>query len=127
MQVYENCKLEITRNLDVDKGLVNGCVCDLVAVRPFGLEVRMQDGSIEHVYRRAEKVDRCRSAFDVRLGYSCTVHKVEGSTLPAAIICWEDWAPPGWGYTALSRVKTLETVRFVGYPQVRHFIPREKH
>lgn len=61
--------------------------------------------------------------FPLRLGYSSTLHKVQGATLPHVTL-WLDVANmPAAAYVALSRVEYDANWRYVGNPGVHHFTP----
>ncbi len=66
-----------------------------------------------------------RSAFELRLAYATTVHQAEGLTLPEVCIVFEKFAPPGWGYTALTRAVSRTCLRAIGAPTREHFKPRD--
>ena len=128
IQLKKNMRLEITYNLDIERNLYNGASCVLKGRHARGLEVELHTGEHVLIYRRAiwqrNRERFLASAFDLSLGYATTVHKAEGLTLDSVIIVWENWSPPGWAYTALSRVKTRSSLRFLGRPTVSHFRPR---
>ena len=65
-----------------------------------------------------------RGAFDLRLGYAMTIHRAEGLTFDNVILIFEDWCVPGWGYTAVSRVRCKQGLHCIGTPSPRHFEPR---
>ena len=65
--------------------------------------------------------------FPLRLGYSSTLRKVQGATLPHVTL-WLDVANmPAAAYVALSRVEYDANWRYVGNPGVHHFTPARFH
>ena len=65
------------------------------------------------------------TSFPVRLGYACTIPKVQGATLPHITI-WLD--KPGCraaAYVALSRVEHDENYLVAGAVCPRHFVPAQ--
>jgi len=63
--------------------------------------------------------------FPVRLGYSTTLHKIQGATLQHITI----WLDVPWvrasAYVAISRVQQDKDWRFVGQLDYRHFLPEQ--
>lgn len=117
-------KVRITRNGDLDYGICNGLLAEVLGVTSSGITVAGPKG-ICCLHRRSEYVQRTlRSGFDVDLGYACTVHAAEGCTLDSCAIVFEDFAPPAWGYTAITRVRTRAGLRAIGAPCSWHFRPR---
>ena len=65
--------------------------------------------------------------FPLRLGYTSTLHKEQGATLPHVTL-WLDVANmPAAAYVALSRVEYDANWRYVGNPGVHHFTPARFH
>jgi len=123
------CPVMVTANLDQGLGIVNGTIGTLRGTCPGGLVLEDAHGQCVAVHRRSQRVateegERLLSGFDVTLAYATTVHKVEGMTLPAVVLILGRFAPPGWGYTALTRVARFEDLCIIGTPAERHFIPR---
>ena len=67
---------------------------------------------------------KLRSAFDLTHGYVFTVHMVQGATLETGIIVFENVAPPGWGYTAVTRFRSREGLRCSGDVTAQRVEPR---
>ncbi len=119
--VKKGMLLEITRNLAVDEGVVNGETCVVRRLTWRGIEVQLTHGGVRVLHRRWQRMTAgMTAAFDLGLGYAATVHRAEGATLDAIIICWESWCLPGWAYTALSRVRRLQDIRCIGVPLPWH-------
>ena len=126
MDLKHGCRVMITRNSSHDLDVCNGQVGVLDALSPAGLLLDV-GWRLLCVHPRTawdEARQRQVSAYDICLGYATTVHKAEGATVPAAILVFEDFAPPAWGYTAITRCATRQTLRAIGWPCRRHFHPR---
>lgn len=127
INVKLSCTLMITRNSEGD--IVNGQLCSLLRVLP-GLGLLVAIDGIEHViHPRSQWLQRddrneLIAAFDIELGYAMTVHKVQGATLHAGVIVFENFAPPGWGYTALTRFRCTANLIAIGDVTEKHFAPR---
>jgi len=117
--------VRITRNHDVDQGICNGRCARIVGVLQGGVVLDMGNGCIVLPQRVAWIGNQMVSGFDLELGYCTTVHKVEGMTLDKAVVIFERYAPAGWAYTALTRVRSRGDLSIVGWPRPFHFTPRE--
>ena len=63
-----------------------------------------------------------RTCYPFVPGYSLTICKCQGQTLQSAIVWFDcDRLPEGSGYVALSRVKTLQDIKFLTPQQISHF------
>ena len=129
IRIRRGTRLMITRNSNVEMGFVNGATATLREVLPAGLVLDF-GGHTDILHRRSAWMSTenggtvLRAAYDVAMAYAMTVHKAEGATLSTLILVCEDFAPPGWGYTAITRVRRMNTLRIVGDVQLRHFTPR---
>jgi hypothetical protein len=100
----------------------------VVSVARHCIMVRI-DGEDYGLHLRSEWIERDGSTyllhgFDIAYGYALTIHKAQGSTLSSGILVFESYAPPGWGYTALTRFRTRESLLILGPVCEQHFIPR---
>ena len=113
----------VARNKDVQH-LCNGHVGRVIQISAAGVSVDFGT-FIETVHLRTDWSGVWKgSALDITLAYASTVHKVEGCTLDSGIVCFENWACDGWGYTALSRFRQRNNMLFLGQPEWWHFKPR---
>ncbi len=60
----------------------------------------------EQISHRGQKYTRHQ--FPLKLCWACTIHKVQGMTLPQIVVSMEGIFKPGMGYVALSRVTSLD-------------------
>nr|XP_054593099.1 uncharacterized protein LOC129159978 [Nothobranchius furzeri] len=139
LKVAEGARVMLTRNINVQDGLVNGAFGKLVRViaseidpqHIFKLALRMDNqssvrsnrhgasGSDDLVYiERAEDSLKQRGGvrrqFPVRLAFSCTTHKTQGLTTHAAVVSLKNIFEPGMAYVALSRVTSLGGLYLLG-------------
>lgn len=117
-------------NLDVQGGLVNGSVGVVKAFGPDGITVAFDSGTEiveENTWEIKEqvatfgaglryKVVATRVQYPLKLAYSVSVHKSQGSTLDRAVVDLSEAFAEGQSYTALSRVRNLESLSIVDFP-----------
>ena len=60
--------------------------------------------------------------FPIRLGYACTIYKMQGATLPHVTI-WIDHPSRACAYVAMSRVRKDSDYLFGGVYRREHFMP----
>ena len=114
----------VTRNADFDHGVCNGAIGEVLSLVNGGIVVKL-GCEIVCLHLRSEWIGRkLLAGFDVTLGYACTVHKAEGCTLESCTLIFEKFAPVGWGYTAVTRVRSKDKLRVIGEPCASHFRPR---
>ena len=129
MTIYEGMRVRITRNEDKERGFVNGMGATVQCMRRSGVQVITDAGRILLVHPVTHEIIlsdgsiRRMTFFPLRLGYSTTLHKVQGATL-SHITLWLD--RPGVRaalYVALSRVQYDEDWRFIGDIGIWHCLP----
>ena len=128
-EVYEGQRVFLTRNLDKDNGFVNGMAAVVQSYDPANkcLQVITKLGKTLAVHPYTEEVDRHSNvtSFPVRLGYSTTIPKIQGATLPRITI-WLD--RPGCraaAYVAMSRVERDDDYLIAGHVAPKHFVPAQ--
>lgn len=129
LDLHQNAKIMITRNGDLEAGMCHGAAGTVLQACRTRIIVQLSD-RITSLHLRSAWIDcedrkkRLQSAFDVGLAYAFTVHKVQGATLSAVILCFESWCCKAWGYTAITRVRQRDSLRILGKATARHFEPR---
>lgn len=117
----ENLKVMLTKNLDIEFGLVNG---SLGVIKCFvgGLPVVKFDNGIEMCINETtwdSVLDGEKVATAIQLpliiAYSFTVYKVQGLTLESAVIDLKNCFAPHIAYVAISRVKNLEKLTLINF------------
>ena len=137
-RLAKGARVMITKNLCVNDGLANGVtgrVADFVEEKGqvsrvlikcdsanAGLSHRRACSYCRHsgticIMRENDSNDRdenqtnsCRGGkqFPLRLSWAMTIHKAQGLTVDEAVVSSKDLFCSGMGYTALSRVQTIE-------------------
>lgn len=67
--------------------------------------------------RGRQSVEARRTQFPLTLAWACTIHKVQGKTLEQVVVAMEGRGKlmPGQAYVAMSRVRSLQGLFFLGF------------
>ena len=130
--IYEGMRVFLTANISKEDDFVNGMSAEIqdyeVCIpRSQCLEVLTRTGKrlAVHIVTHELEDGRRVACFPARLGYACTVPKVQGMTL-AHITLWLDRAGcRAAAYVALSRVQRDEDYAIAGAVSTGHFIPAQ--
>ncbi|AOA58741.1 AAA family ATPase [Acinetobacter larvae] len=124
----KHAKVMFVKN-NFDLGYINGSLGEVIAFEEddsFGIlpKVRLSDGSELLVEPETWSVDNdagktlaSLQQVPLRLAWAITVHKSQGMTLEAAEINLSQTFEMGQGYVALSRLKSLQGLRLLGFNQ----------
>lgn len=134
IDVCIGAQVVITWNVNLDEGIVNGTRGVVYSIDGDVIQVMVRNGRIIPISRITVKDEDKPSSVvayhPIQLAYSLTFHKCQGMTLDAAEI---DVGPSvfefGQAYTALSRVKSMDSLRisnivkrsFRAHPEVIEF------
>ena len=129
MPVYEGMRVTITRNTDKENGFVNGMGAVVQRMRRSGVQVKTDEGKVLLIHPIAQESTlwdgtvQTTNTFPLRLGYSTTLHKIQGATLSHVTIWMDVPFVRAALYVALSRVQYDRDWRFVGCIERRHCLP----
>ncbi|XP_026084957.1 uncharacterized protein LOC113060278 [Carassius auratus] len=141
MQVAVGVRVMVTRNLDVEDGIVNGCfgtIANIVTntkdgittVQMLGLQldnpnagqkhrkkVRGEEDVLVYIEKSEESLRKgaVRRQFPIKLAYACTAHKVQGMTMHSAVVSLKKIFEPGMAYVALSRTTSLQGLHITDF------------
>ena len=76
--------------------------------------------------RDCSSVIGTRTQIPLKLAWAMTIHKSQGQTLPAVEVHCNRLFSPGHLYVAISRVKSSDRLRVVGFDEHKHLIPPTK-
>eukprot|EP00438_Fugacium_kawagutii_P027514 Skav228568 [mRNA] locus=scaffold4561:615:1223:- [translate_table: standard] len=111
-KIYKDMRIFLTKNVDKEYNFVNGMAATIEAfdARSKYLEVVTRTGQRLAVHMVTNKLEDGRkvACFPVRVGYACTVPKVQGMTLPHITIWLDSVGCRAAAYVAMSRVQTDE-------------------
>ncbi|XP_030003880.1 uncharacterized protein LOC115428797 [Sphaeramia orbicularis] len=132
----------VTRNLDVEDGIVNGtfgtirhigtntqsaihtvCVIGLELDNPragqkFRKKIQGASDNLVYIERNEENMTKkgvVHQLFPIKLAFACTAHKVQGMTMQRAVVSLKYVFESGMGYVALSRTTLLQGLHIVDY------------
>ncbi len=141
IQVAVGVRIMVTRNLDVEDGIVNGCfgkISNIVTktrdgidtVQMLGLQldspsagqkyrkrVQGDEDNLVYIERSEENLGKgaVRRQFPIKLAYACTAHKVQGMTMQSAVVSLKKIFEPGMAYVALSRTTSLHGLHITDF------------
>ena len=127
--IYEGMRIFLTANTCKEDDFVNGMSAEIQDYdqRSQCLEVLTRTGKrlAIHIVTHELEDGRRVACFPARLGYACTVPKVQGMTL-SHITLWLDRAGcRAAAYVALSRVQRDEDYAVAGTVSPAHFVPAQ--
>ena len=125
LEVAIGCRLLVTYNCHKETGLVNGVFATLRQILSSALIVTLDSGESATIAMRPSEADLRQIGFPVLLGYACTVAKMQGFTLEAIALNL-DLKTPGLAYTAISRVRNLESLWWLERPCPADFVPARR-
>ncbi|OCT76291.1 hypothetical protein XELAEV_18031490mg [Xenopus laevis] len=149
LQIAVGAKVMITRNIDVEDGLVNGTFGkvekiitktqnNVPSVAMIGLQLdninagkkyRKKDSNTKtnntvYIERAEEPLKRkgiIRRQFPLKLAFACTCHKVQGMTTTSAVVSLKHIFEPGMAYVALSRTTSLQGLHIIDFDEKKIF------
>lgn len=114
-------RLLLMQNIDKPRGLVNGKVCHLHQKRGDVLFVAIEGMGVVPVSLWSFDDRTC---FPVLRGHALTIAKSMGATLSHVTLFMEEgMSAAAAGYVAITRVRRLKDLAFMGYPSARFFRP----
>lgn len=112
-------QIMITRNINIDLGLVNGTRGIIVDLNHSTCFIKTINGNIHEIkYYTQDYINNIKnltiSFIPIKLAYALTIHKSQGATIDyLEIDLGSKIFEYGQGYTALSRGKKLENIKLV--------------
>lgn len=136
LEIALNCQVILTRNLDVDIGLVNGARGIVTKIDylpgntvPRAIHLQFHDSAVAKTLRNTNNLDSVniqqisakfygksntiltRSQFPLQLCYAMSIHKAQGLSLDSAVVyLGKKLFQTSMAYVALSRMRTLDGV-----------------
>ena len=131
LYMREGAQVLLLRNMDVLSGLCNGAVGVIKGFENGQPLVEFASGVISVQKMKWEikvgkEVMASRYQFPLILGWSVTIHKSQGMTLDCADVELSRLFAAGQGYTALSRVRSLDGLSIDAIPTVSSIATNQK-
>ena len=124
--------VRLTRNLDKDRGFVNGAFGEIVDVLSMTIfSVKLSSGTMVLVHpiveewRDEDGGTYRRSFLPCSYGYSTTIRRAQGSTMDLGALYFDHTYPPdcGYGYVAASRFRSAAGIYLYGRIRRTDFLP----
>ena len=126
LPLHKGARVTFTKNIHKECDYVYGMGAVVLSAHRRGVRVQTDTGYIVMVYPWTE-IDETTGVrhtfYPLRLGYSHTLMKVQGSTMNHLTVYLDVANVEAAAYVALSRVQYDAHWRFVGNPTVHHFTP----
>ncbi|CAE6968633.1 unnamed protein product [Symbiodinium sp. CCMP2592] len=141
VELYVDTPITMTFNQSEERGLMNGQPGVLKGCTPMegrcagfrcpgGLLLELGGArGVEllpptyHWIKNKKGEDVLHPGFHLEPGYATTVYKAQGATLDFAALLLDAKGVPGLGYVAVSRVRRLDDLIFLGDVDQEHFYP----
>lgn len=120
LKLKEGARVMLLKNIDVEKGLVNGACGIVEKLTHDSIKVLFDNGYSQQIekmkfeYIRDGKVTIVRKQYPLMLAYGITIHKSQGMTFDKLVINLNNIFSEGMGYVALSRITKLEGLYIKG-------------
>lgn len=131
LELCVGAQVMLLYNMDIESKLVNGSRGVIIGFENNNPRVRFLSGMVRTISRKTYEVEdngkiivtACQ--IPLKLAYATTIHKSQGCTIDYAEIDMKGIFEYGQGYTALSRVKSLEGLSIKNFdPSVIKTHPR---
>ena len=121
VELVENSQIIVTRNIDVCEGIVNGTRGVIKYLHDNSVIIKDTEGRLHNISYYKDIIDETNknnkyhiSHLPLKVSYALSIHKSQGMTIDALEIdLGENIFTCGQGYTALSRAKSLKSIKII--------------
>ena len=124
--IYKNMRVLITQNRNKSQGVINGQLAVIHSIENATVFLKLPNGKIVNTYpvTYIDKHNKSFNCYPFTPSYAITIAKSQGQTLDEVILWFDiDKLPPGFGYVALSRIRTRENLFLLTPIRPDHCIP----
>jgi len=139
LELKKGAQVMLLKNIDLDRGLVNGSIGKVESFCTAGVEVKFSAGKaiVEidewSIKEQAIGFDKktfykkiaTREQIPLKLAWASTVHKCQGSTLDRVELDLNEAFATGQVYVALSRVRNLESLSVKPFSKDKIIVNKE--
>ncbi len=117
IDLYKGLYVIVTRNLNFEKGIINGTTGIITTLTPNLIVIKMTNNQKCTITYHKDVNDNNNTFIKfmpIKLAYALSIHKSQGATLDAIEVDGSTYIfAPGQLYTALSRAKNLSSVKLI--------------
>jgi ATP-dependent exoDNAse (exonuclease V) alpha subunit len=139
LELKVGAQVMLLRNIDTEGGFVNGSIGVVTGYSTEGVVVKFINGKknvSEETWEIKEqeatvtgeikyKVVATRTQIPLKIAFASSVHKTQGLTIDRAVVDMNGAFTSGQVYTALSRVRDIDSLSLVDFPTSRIWVDRE--
>lgn len=117
IDLYKGLQVMVTRNINFEKGLVNGTLGIVVSLSPTSVCIEDANKNRHIIYYHTSTNENTQTYvkfMPIKMAYALSIHKSQGTTLDAVEIDGSTFIfASGQLYTALSRAKNMASIRLL--------------
>jgi len=121
IELVENSQVIVTRNIDISIGIVNGTRGVVKELHPNQVIIKDIEGNVhiilyykDIIEKKGKSAKSYISHMPLKVSYALSIHKSQGMTIDALEIdLGENIFTCGQAYTALSRAKSLQSIKII--------------
>jgi len=118
IELVENSQIIVTRNIDIYMGIVNGMRGVIKHLNNTYVIIKDSEGKLHNISYYKDIIDKTTKSYishmPLKVSYALSIHKSQGMTIDALEIdLGENIFTCGQAYTALSRAKSLKSIKII--------------
>jgi ATP-dependent DNA helicase PIF1 len=118
IELFKGLLVMVTRNINFDTGLINGTTGIITSLSTSSVSIKCLNDGAQHTIYYHKDINENNNTYvkfmPIKLAYALSIHKSQGATLDAIEVdASVNIFAPGQLYTALSRAKSLDSIRII--------------